>query len=412
MVYNAKIFKALIASPGDVQEERKIVEDVIHEWNAIYSENRGIIILPVKWETHSSPELGDRPQAIINRDVVDDCDFLIGVFWTRIGSPTGVAESGTIEEIQRMASSGKIIMLYFSKAKVELDKVDLDQYQRLRAFRQQISSEGLVESYGTLTEFRNKLSNQLELKSRQLETMGVATDTSLDEMEKSQVYLHFIDIDLNEAVGPRIELIPINIECTDFESIPDYKDNVEDEAEKSETIIFNFAKNRNFYREFVRYIEQSKRVKPFGFAITNTGSKGVRDLFIEIIIEVNKTDLLLMKEHQVPQKPQRYSGGDLNIFTGSYNSAIRGDDSYFSFDEIEKGYKISFSLRALQPQRTVFFRDFLYVGSEKPCSLNFIAKIFADSISPPLTQVLTLDLEPKEKKLSYENILSENLGEY
>jgi hypothetical protein len=39
---------------------------------------------------------------------------LIGVFWTRVGTPTGIAESGTLEEIERVAAEGKLVMLYFS----------------------------------------------------------------------------------------------------------------------------------------------------------------------------------------------------------------------------------------------------------------------------------------------------------
>ena len=55
---------------------------------------------PVGWETHSVPELGDRPQAIINRQILRESDLLIAVFWTRIGTATGAHPSGTVEEIE------------------------------------------------------------------------------------------------------------------------------------------------------------------------------------------------------------------------------------------------------------------------------------------------------------------------
>src|SRR5438270_8352332 len=40
---------------------------------------------PLRWETHTAPEYGRRPQEVINRQIVDHCDFLVGVFWTRVG---------------------------------------------------------------------------------------------------------------------------------------------------------------------------------------------------------------------------------------------------------------------------------------------------------------------------------------
>ena len=58
------------------------------------------MLLPVGWETHATPAMGDRPQAIINKQILAGCDLLVAVFWTRLGSPTGAAASGTVEEIE------------------------------------------------------------------------------------------------------------------------------------------------------------------------------------------------------------------------------------------------------------------------------------------------------------------------
>jgi hypothetical protein len=117
MPFPARVYRVLIASPGDVQSERTIVADVLNSWNALHAADTGVAFVPVRWETHSSPELGRRPQAIINRELVDTSDMLIGAFWTRLGSPTGAADSGTVEEIERMSDAGKHVMLYFRKQK-------------------------------------------------------------------------------------------------------------------------------------------------------------------------------------------------------------------------------------------------------------------------------------------------------
>lgn len=98
MGFTANVIKVMIASPGDVSHERQIAQEVINEWNAINSQERRLVLLPVAWETHSAPAMGDRAQEIINQQLVRECDMLVAMFWTRIGTPTGKSPSGSVEE--------------------------------------------------------------------------------------------------------------------------------------------------------------------------------------------------------------------------------------------------------------------------------------------------------------------------
>ncbi len=61
----AELLDILIASPSDVAEERDVVERVILEWNASHLESMGMMLHPVRWESHAYPASGDRPQAIL-----------------------------------------------------------------------------------------------------------------------------------------------------------------------------------------------------------------------------------------------------------------------------------------------------------------------------------------------------------
>ncbi len=45
--------------------------------------------------------MGDRPQGIINEQLVNNCDIFIGIFWGRLGTRTGKTESGSVEEIEK-----------------------------------------------------------------------------------------------------------------------------------------------------------------------------------------------------------------------------------------------------------------------------------------------------------------------
>lgn len=161
MSYQATVIKLMIASPTDVAQERQLVREVIQSWNAIHAEDQQIVIMPVGWETHASPQMGDRPQAIINRQVLKNCDLLVAVFWTRLGSPTGKAASGTVEEIEEHLAAGKPALLYFSSAPVLPGSVDNDQYSALQEFKESCKKRGLIEEYEDLATFREKFFRHL-----------------------------------------------------------------------------------------------------------------------------------------------------------------------------------------------------------------------------------------------------------
>jgi hypothetical protein len=70
-----------------------------------------VVLLPVRWETHARPAAGVRVQGEINQQFVRDSDVVVGMFWTKLGTPTGVADSGTVEEIDLFVETNKPAML-------------------------------------------------------------------------------------------------------------------------------------------------------------------------------------------------------------------------------------------------------------------------------------------------------------
>jgi hypothetical protein len=107
MSFRANVLKVMIASPGDISEERRVVTEEIYRWNFANASARHLVLLPIKWETHSTPQMGSSPQTIINRQILDDADIVIGIFGTRIGTPTEKHVSGTVEEIKEHVAAGK-----------------------------------------------------------------------------------------------------------------------------------------------------------------------------------------------------------------------------------------------------------------------------------------------------------------
>ena len=138
------------------------------------------------------PQSGIRPQDVINCQLVQECDILIGMFWTKIGTNTGVSESGTVEEIDQFVEAGKPTLLYFSSRPINPDKIDMKQHRRLRKFRDETYAKALVGSFDSLEKLKNTLIRDLlrqvrELKAEKPRSQDVELDQAfkLTELIKS-----------------------------------------------------------------------------------------------------------------------------------------------------------------------------------------------------------------------------------
>lgn len=168
MTFKADVLRVLIASPSDLLEERVAAAEAINEWNAQHSASEMIVLLPVAWETHSRPAMGDRPQAILNTQIVDDCDILIGMFWARMGTDTGKAPSGSVEEIDRTATAGKPVMIYFSDRPIAPSAINLEQLAKLSSFKDQTMKQAVVASFASINDLKRLLSRDLTGQVREL----------------------------------------------------------------------------------------------------------------------------------------------------------------------------------------------------------------------------------------------------
>jgi hypothetical protein len=149
-------------------EERQAATEAVYEWNAQHAVAESVVLLPVKWETHATPQLAVRPQEAVNRQLVRECDILVGMFWTKIGSTTGVAESGTVEEIDQFVATGKPALLYFSSRPIDPNKIDLKQNKRLRSFKVATQKKALTGRFSKVDELRRTILRDLIHQVREL----------------------------------------------------------------------------------------------------------------------------------------------------------------------------------------------------------------------------------------------------
>lgn len=160
-------YTVFIASPSDLAEEREVAKDVIATWNRTNSDATDVTLRVRLWELDAVPELGDRPQGILNRQLVDESDILVAMFWTKVGTPTEVAASGTVEEIERFVASGKPVLLYFSDRDPP-PGADAAELAKVRALREVFHSRGICGSYRTPEEFKSRLLEHLSKRVHKL----------------------------------------------------------------------------------------------------------------------------------------------------------------------------------------------------------------------------------------------------
>jgi len=165
LVARLRIF---VASPSDVQEERKALGTVVDELNRTIGREKDVMLDLVRWETDIVPDMGP-PQEVINRQIekIGPYDIFVGIMWRRFGTPTEHAASGTQEEFQlayeSYSKTGRPrIMFYFKQAAAMFTTVhEAEQVVRVLTFRDELGKKGLYTIYNTVFDFERYVREHL-----------------------------------------------------------------------------------------------------------------------------------------------------------------------------------------------------------------------------------------------------------
>jgi hypothetical protein len=296
---------------------------------------------------------------VINRAIVDQCDLVLGIFWARIGSPTGTADSGTLEEIERAAAAGKPAMLYFSKAGTDPEELDLEQVAKLNAFKKRIRTTALHETYKSLVDFRDKLARQLEIKVRDLQK-----EDTLGQPPPLQLRLAGPDSDkLDSALTFKLTRPDLN---------------------NREYGMVSANERQEIDREVDRRLSKAVTI-PVVLAISNTGASGIRSLFVEVAISCKTGQAIITDAMRV----------------SNYTFTVQAKGDWVNqpyLTETSDGWCFSFEWDAIQPQRTRAIHPQLFVTAQTTCEIGFSARVYADNFAQPMQLVArlnaTVDVRP------------------
>ncbi|NTU52789.1 MAG: hypothetical protein HGA97_03620 [Chlorobiaceae bacterium] len=152
---------------------------------------------------------------------MDECEFAVAIFWSRIGTDTGVAPGGAVEEVQLLMDAGKEVMFYFCKWPFPYES-DPDQQKAVKQFRKSLQTGAMIEEYVELNDFRLKLAGQLDRKMTDRFKKGqtgvsVMTSKPVGDRRYLQRYQETLKnhlCEVNLSGSPAIESFSVRLEDT------------------------------------------------------------------------------------------------------------------------------------------------------------------------------------------------------
>lgn len=175
------IYTLLISCPGDVTNYIEKIKESVESFNSTFGDFNNIQVVTKHWSTNSYPESGDKPQELLNKQLVRDCDAAVAIFWTRFGTPTDKYGSGTEEEIEEMLLAKKQVFMYFLDSSINPSKINQDQYQKVLKFKEKYKDKGIFKTVDGESNFQKQFSNHLlEYFSRLIREKGENKKESLN----------------------------------------------------------------------------------------------------------------------------------------------------------------------------------------------------------------------------------------
>jgi hypothetical protein len=224
------VVRIFLASPGDLQPEREIVAEVVKSLSTAWTKTQNLRLELARWETDIAPGVGIDVQDVVNRQIGDDYDVFLGLFWKSLGTPTKKFASGSVEEFEKafariLGDGSPAIMVYFKmSAPRSLDDLDPEQIVAVRSFREQLRSKGvLYREFETAKQFEEMLRLHLsqvvnDISKRPLREIKKGSLSSVENVSEPPLNTELSELDDVNEVG-FLDMVVSGTE--DFERVTD-----------------------------------------------------------------------------------------------------------------------------------------------------------------------------------------------
>jgi hypothetical protein len=280
----------------------------------------------------------------------------------------------------------------------------MEQMNRLKLFEDRVRQSSLVERYRTKNQFRDKFSQQLEIKIKEIERINY--------FHAKQFEILFVESGENKKKNVQYSCI-----YYDIIDILDVKG-----AELSRIV-----------NQFVRF----HQIVPIGILLENIGTIGVRNIFAELNYRSTEGTTILLTRRAMIEDTYDTEWSNLTL---SYNydriiekniEAIKKgryipkrDESFSKINyglessianlsrkelkPIDKhNWSIPFELEGLQPQRAKLIQPVVYASCFHNTVMRISAKIFADSFAEPISVEAVANIEVERREVTVADLLSD-----
>jgi len=168
-----RLIRVFVSSPGDVAEEREVLEEVVRRINDIDGQEQGVRLELFRWETDVVPCIGPSPQENVDAQT-PRFDIYLGIMSTRFGTPTGEHGSGTEKEfrdaVDRWGRTGKPwILFYFDEDPPLPRSTDaIEQYLAVRKFHDELLAMGIIGTFKGVRGSSNGFFEQVDRHLRRI----------------------------------------------------------------------------------------------------------------------------------------------------------------------------------------------------------------------------------------------------
>jgi formylglycine-generating enzyme required for sulfatase activity len=168
-----RLIRVFVSSPGDVAAERAALDEVVQRINQTDGDQMKMRLDVFKWETGVAPRIGPKAQDVVDGQMPSQYDIYLGIMKHRFGTPTGKYGSGTEKEfndaLERWGEVGSPwILFYFGKESIDPDRLDLEQYAKVKAFRKSIQDKGLYATYEGVRGSKEAFFDQVDIHLRKV----------------------------------------------------------------------------------------------------------------------------------------------------------------------------------------------------------------------------------------------------
>lgn len=154
-----RLIRLFLSCPSDVTNEVDVLGNCINDINKSIGKTFKFHIDLVHWKVDVHGDHAIDAQSVINVQVDNQYEILVGIIGNRIGTPTARDVSGTAEEISLAIRNEKKFLIYFNVAPPKsINEIDTKQLENVNIFKKRLSDDGvLYKEFGNSNELRSYL---------------------------------------------------------------------------------------------------------------------------------------------------------------------------------------------------------------------------------------------------------------